>query len=160
VAGRGRSVLPLQAGGDGMSKRTDTTTVCDIPEDHCGEAPGETVTFRFGARDWEIDLCERHKARFAGILAPHIEAGRDVTRQRHVPAAKPDRSTARRLYAARVRAFGIREGLIGKPSGRIPVSAFAAYEAALGRLHAAVTDGPAAEIRSAADALADGGGRR
>jgi hypothetical protein len=97
-----------------------------ITDDLDGSPHAETVTFGIDGVSYEIDLAQPNRSRFAGALAPFIEASRRVGRGGPRRAGRP---AADRMDRAAVRAWAREAGLAVSERGRISSEVLRQYEA-------------------------------
>jgi Lsr2 len=108
---------------DHMAQRVTVT----LEDDLDGGPADETVRFRFGGADYEIDLSTKNAASFRKQLAPFIEHARKEGRaQRHRSA----RSATSRQRSGDIRAWAKDHGIAVSERGRIPASVVEHYQAA------------------------------
>jgi hypothetical protein len=98
-----------------------------ITDDIDGSPDAETVTFGFGGTTYELDLSEANRAKFEAVVAPYIEAGRRISRDRGRPATS--RPSPPKVDRAAVRAWAKENGLTVSERGRISAEILQRYEA-------------------------------
>ena len=98
-----------------------------LEDDLDGGPADETVRFRFGGTDYEIDLSAKNARAFRKQLTPFIEHARKVSRG---PARRTARTSAGRRRSGEVRARAKDHGLTVSERGRIPASVIEQYQAA------------------------------
>jgi hypothetical protein len=96
-----------------------------LEDDLDGGAADETLQFRIGGADYEIDLSKKHAKTLRRDLAPFIDHARKAGR----------RSTARPAVArgnsSDVRAWARAQGIAISDRGRIPSNVIEQYQAAV-----------------------------
>jgi Lsr2 len=101
-----------------------------LEDDLDGGLADETVRFRIGGTEYEIDLSKKNAAAFRRKLAPFIDharkSGRGLRRRAGRTAASRERS-------GEIRAWAKDRGIAVSGRGRIPASVVAQYEAATKR---------------------------
>jgi hypothetical protein len=99
-----------------------------LEDDIDGGPADETVRFRLGSTEYEIDLSTRNANAFRRKIAPFIEharrAGRGQRRRR------PGRTASSREHSADIRAWAKDQGITVSDRGRIPASVAEQYETA------------------------------
>ncbi len=98
-----------------------------ITDDLDGSPGAETINFGLDGVSYEIDLGQPNRSRFAGALAPFIDASRRVSRGSQ---RRPARPAADRVDRAAVRAWAREAGLAVSERGRISSEVMRQYEAA------------------------------
>src|SRR5438094_8563213 len=98
-----------------------------LEDDLDGGPAEETVRFRFGGADYEIDLCKKNAAAFRKQLAPFIEHARKAGRGQ---PRRPARSVASRQRSGDIRAWAKDHGIAISERGRIPANVVEQYHAA------------------------------
>src|SRR5260370_39702169 len=98
-----------------------------LEDDLDGGPADETVRFRLGGAEYEIDLSKKNAAAFRRKIAPFIEHARK--------AGRGQRRRAGRTFAGRERSGGIRawekgQGIAVRGGGRSPASVVEQYQAA------------------------------
>ncbi len=119
-----------------MATRTQTSTQYsdDIEDKPFAEGEGETLTFSFAGKSYEIDLNTKNadKMRKAfGFYVDHARpvSGREVTTTRRRANASSSRSTGGRDYdLADLRAWAGREGIELPSRGRIKSAIIEQYK--------------------------------
>jgi hypothetical protein len=106
-----------------------TKTTVALEDDIDGGPADETVRFRLGGADYEIDLSTANADRLRAELAPFIEFAR---KGGSGPRRRPPRPAAARRRSADVRAWAKAKGIQITDRGRIPGSIIKQYEAAAG----------------------------
>lgn len=105
-----------------------TKTTIALEDDIDGGPADETVRFRLGTVDYEIDLNSRNAEQLRNDLAPYIEHAR---RSESGPRRRPPRPAAARRRSADVRAWAKGQGIQITDRGRIPGNIIRQYEAAV-----------------------------
>jgi Lsr2 len=96
-----------------------------LEDDLDGGPADETVRFRAGGTEYEIDLNNKNAAAFRKHLAPFVEHARRAGRgQRRL------RTSSSRQRSGDVRAWAKAQGIAVSDRGRIPASIVEQYEAA------------------------------
>ena len=109
-----------------MAQKISVTFACDYDAREIPEGEHQTRNFSLDGRDYEIDLCEKHSAKFDEVLSKFAEKARKVTSR----AGRPKRrTTAHRQRSADIRAWAKQSGLEVSERGRIPANVIAKYEA-------------------------------
>ena len=98
-----------------------------LEDDLDGGPADETVWFRFGGTDYEIDLSAKNARAFRKKLTPFVEHARRAGRG---PARRAARTSAGRQRSGEVRAWAKDHGLAVSERGRIPASVIEQYQAA------------------------------
>jgi hypothetical protein len=97
---------------------------------------GETITFTFQGKAYEIDLNKRNAADFERKLSRYMEKGRKIRSDRPVGRthhADDGRKIKHdRAYVRTVRAWAQENGYDVSDRGRVPLSVYDAYEKANG----------------------------
>jgi hypothetical protein len=124
--GRYVAYRPIAALGVLMASKTTITLEDDLE----GGPAEETVRFRLGSVDYEIDLNTRNADRFRSLMTPFVDHARKVGRGE---SARPVRRMADRRRSAEVRAWARDHGIAINERGRIPTSVIEQYEAATQR---------------------------
>ncbi len=99
-----------------------------VKDDLDGSEGAETVTFTFDGVTYEIDLSEKNRTKLQKAVAPYIEAGRRISRNRSRTTAS--RHSGARVDRAAVRVWAKENGLKVSERGRISADVMAQYEAA------------------------------
>lgn len=102
-------------------------TTIALEDDLDGGPADETVRFRLGTADYEIDLNTANADRFRSEVALFIEHARKAESG---PRRRPPRPAAARRRSADVRAWAKASGIQITDRGRIPGSVIKQYEAA------------------------------
>lgn len=114
-----------------MAQKVQTTVVCDLHDD---EVEGSSVTFAVGGRNYELDLCDEHKAEFDDSLATYVGAARSTASRngKNGTSKSRSRSNGSRSKGDRkdVREWARANGHDIGERGRIPAEVMDAYEAA------------------------------
>src|SRR5579859_5880087 len=95
-----------------------------LEDDLDGGPADETVRFRFGGTDYEIDLSAKTARACRKKLAPFIEHARKPSRG---PVRRAARTSAGRQRSGAVRAWARDHGLAVSDRGRIPASVMEQY---------------------------------
>jgi hypothetical protein len=103
------------------------TTVA-LEDDLDGGPADETLRFRLGTAEYEIDLNAGNADQFRADLAPFVEYAR---RAESAPRRRTPRPAAARRRSADVRAWAKEHGIQITDRGRIPGSVIKQYEAAV-----------------------------
>jgi hypothetical protein len=90
----------------------------------------ESVRFRVGGTQYEIDLSTKNATAFRRQLAPFIEHARRAGRG---PRRQPGRSASTRERSGGIRAWAKQAGIAVSGRGRIPASVVEQYEASTER---------------------------
>jgi hypothetical protein len=106
-----------------------TRTTIVLEDDLEGGPADETMQFRLGTTDYEIDLNARNAYRFRAQLAPFIDHARKAGRGQR----RPVRPVLARQRSAAVRAWAKEQGIQVSDRGRIPVGVIEQYEASNAR---------------------------
>jgi Lsr2 len=101
-----------------------------LEDDLDGGPADETVRFRVGGTQYEIDLSTKNATAFRRQLAPFIEHARKAGRG---PRHRPERSAATRERSGGIRAWAKQAGIAVSGRGRIPASVVEQYEASTER---------------------------
>jgi hypothetical protein len=106
-----------------MAQRVTVT----LEDDLDGGPADETVRFRFGGAEYEIDLNTKNATAFRTKLAPFIEHARKAG---HGQVRRPARTAASRQRSGDIRAWAKDHGIAVSERGRIPASVVEQYQAA------------------------------
>ena len=106
-----------------------TRTTVALEDDIDGGPADQTVQFRLGSVEYEIDLNAKNASRFRKQMAPFIDHARKAGRGQRRPA----RPASVRQHSAGIRAWAKEHGIPVSDRGRIPVSLIEQYEAATKR---------------------------
>jgi hypothetical protein len=98
-----------------------------LEDDLDGGPADETLRFRVGGGEYEIDLSTHNAATFRQQLAPFIEHARTAGRARPRQLA---RTAASRQRSVDIRAWAKDHGIAVSQRGRIPASVLEEYQAA------------------------------
>jgi Lsr2 len=98
-----------------------------LEDDIDGGPADETVRFRLGGTDYEIDLSTKNANAFRRQLAPFIEHARRTGRGQR---RRPGRAASSRERSADIRAWAKDQGITVSDRGRISASVAEQYEAA------------------------------
>jgi hypothetical protein len=98
-----------------------------LEDDLDGGPADETVRFRFGGAEYEIDLSKKNAAAFRKKITPFLEHARKAGR---LPARRPTRTAAARQRSGDIRAWAKAHGIAVSGRGRIPASVAEQYRAA------------------------------
>jgi hypothetical protein len=101
-----------------------------LEDDLDGGPADETVRFRIGGTQYEIDLSTKNATAFRRQLAPFIEHARKAGRG---PRPRPERSAATGEHSGAIRAWAKQAGIAVSGRGRIPASVVEQYEASTER---------------------------
>ena len=102
----------------------------ELEDDLDGGPADETVRFRIGGSEYEIDLSKRNAKAFRKQLAPFVEHARKAGRGQRRRAG---RTSASRQHSGDIRAWAKGQGIAVSERGRIPASVVEQYEAATKR---------------------------
>lgn len=102
-----------------------TRTIVALEDDLDGGPADQTLQFRLGAAEYEIDLNAKNANRFRNQMAPFIDHARKAGRGQRRP-----RSATVRQHSAGIRAWAKEHGIPVSDRGRIPASLIEQYEAA------------------------------
>jgi hypothetical protein len=98
-----------------------------LEDDLDGGAADETVRFRIGGVEYEIDLSKKHAKSFRAGVAPFVEHARKAGRGSRRGSG---RSSSARERSGDIRAWAKAAGIAISDRGRIPASIVEQYEAA------------------------------
>jgi hypothetical protein len=98
-----------------------------LEDDLDGGVADETVRFRLGTADYEIDLSKKNATAFRAGVAPFVEHARKAGRGPRRSAGRP---TSARERSTDIRAWAKAAGIAISDRGRIPASVVEQYEAA------------------------------
>jgi hypothetical protein len=104
-----------------------TRTTIALEDDLEGGPADETVHFRFGNAEYEIDLNAKNVGRFRNQLAPFIDHARAAGREQR---RRPSRSASSPHHSADARAWARAHGIEVSDRGRVSASVIEQYEAA------------------------------
>src|SRR5215469_10348004 len=107
--------------------RMATKIAVALEDDLDGGAADETVRFRIGGIEYEIDLSKKNAKRFRAGVAPFVEHARKAGR---APRRAPGRPSSARERSGEIRAWAKAAGIAISDRGRIPASVVEQYEAA------------------------------
>ena len=93
---------------------------------------GETVTFSFQGKSYEIDLNKRNASDFAKKMERYMEKGRKVTAHRVTSSRDGRKVKHDRSYVHTVRAWAQANGIEVSNRGRVPLAVYEQYEKAHG----------------------------
>jgi len=104
-------------------------------DDFTGEKGATTVAFSFDGKDYEIELVEENRQKFADALDPYIQVARVAQAAKApVSAPKPANDPATRRAAAErvaaIREWAKEQGMEVSDRGRLPFDVIEAYEKA------------------------------
>lgn len=102
-----------------------TRTIVALEDDLDGGPAEQTLQFRLGAAEYEIDLNAKNANRFRNQMAPFIDHARRAGRGQRRP-----RPATVRQHSAGIRAWAKEHGIPVSDRGRIPASLIEQYEAA------------------------------
>jgi Lsr2 len=102
-----------------------TKVTVALEDDLDGGPADETVRFRVGGTEYEIDLNNKNAAAFRKQLAPFVEHARRAGRGQRRP-----RTSSSRQRSGDIRAWANAQGMAVSDRGRIPASVVEQYEAA------------------------------
>jgi hypothetical protein len=111
-------------------QKTIVTKIDDLTGKEYDE--GETVTFAFQGKSYEIDLSKRNATDFHKKMARYMEKGRKVTAHRVTSSRDGRKVKHDRNYVHTVRAWAQANGMEVSNRGRVPLSVYEAYEKANG----------------------------
>jgi hypothetical protein len=112
-------------------KKTVITKIDDLTGKEYEE--GETITFTFQGRAYEIDLSKRNAADFEKKMARYMENGRKVStpgRTHRAPKGDGRRVKHDKEYVHTVRTWAKENGFEVSDRGRVPLSVYEAFEKA------------------------------
>jgi hypothetical protein len=98
-----------------------------LEDDLDGGVADETVRFRIGGVEYEIDLSKKNAQRFRAGVAPFVEHARKAGRGARRAAARPSSARER---SGDIRAWAKATGREISDRGRIPASIVEQYDAA------------------------------
>jgi hypothetical protein len=101
-----------------------TRTTITLEDDINGGPAEETLQFRLGAAEYEIDLNAKNARRFRTQMAPFIDHARKAGRRQRRPA----RPGSAREHSADIRAWAKAHDIQVSDRGRIPASVIEQYE--------------------------------
>ncbi len=101
-----------------------TRTTVTLEDDISGGPATETLQFRLGAAEYEIDLNAKNARRFRTQMAPFIDHARKAGRRQRRPA----RPGSAREHSADIRAWAKAHDIQVSDRGRIPASVIEQYE--------------------------------
>jgi ribosomal protein S7 len=104
-----------------------TKVTVTLEDDLDGGPAEETVRFRVGGTEYEIDLNKKNARAFRKQLAPFVEHARRAGRGQHRAAAATASSRER---SGEIRAWAKEQGIAVSGRGRIPASVVEQYQAA------------------------------
>lgn len=103
-----------------------TRTTVALEDDLDGGPADQTLQFRLGTAEYEIDLNAKNARRFRDQMTPFIDHARKASRGQRRPA----RPASVRQHSAGIRAWAKENGIPVSDRGRIPASLIQQYEAA------------------------------
>jgi|SRR5215472_16255060 len=109
-----------------MEVQMATRTTVALEDDLDGGPADQTLHFRLGTNEYEIDLNAKNAGRFRNQMAPFIDHARKAGRGQRRPA----RPASVRQHSASIRAWAKEQGMPVSDRGRIPSSLIEQYEAA------------------------------
>jgi hypothetical protein len=95
-----------------------------LEDDLDGGPAAETVRFRVGGAEYEIDLNDLNASEFREALAPYVQHARRERRR------QSGRTVSSRQRSSTIRAWAKGQGITVSERGRIPASVVEQYEAA------------------------------
>jgi len=101
-----------------------TRTTIALEDDINGGPAQETLQFRLGTAEYEIDLNAKNARRFRAQMAPFIDHARQAGRRQRRPA----RPASAREHSADIRAWAKAHDIQVSDRGRIPASVIEQYE--------------------------------
>ena len=101
-----------------------TRTTIALEDDINGGPAEETLRFRLGTAEYEIDLNARNALRFRTQMAPFTDHARKTGTQQRRPA----RPASARQHSADIRAWAKEHGIQVSDRGRIPASVIEQYQ--------------------------------
>ena len=101
-----------------------TRTTIALEDDIDGGPAKETLQFRLGAVEYEIDLNAANARRFRTQMAPFIDHARKTSRGPRRPA----RPASARQHSADIRAWAKEHHIAVSDRGRIPATVIQQYE--------------------------------
>ncbi|PRI12653.1 histone-like nucleoid-structuring protein Lsr2 [Leucobacter massiliensis] len=104
-------------------------------DDFTGEEGATTIAFSFEGKDYEMELGEENRQKFADALAPYIRVARAAkVAKAPVSAPKPANDPATRRAAAErvaaIREWAQEQGMEVSDRGRLPFDVIEAYDKA------------------------------
>ncbi len=105
-----------------------TKTTITLEDDLEGGPAEETVRFRLGTTEYEIDLNTPNADWFRGLMAPFVDHARKVGQGQRL---RPVRPVADRQHSAEVRAWAKEHGIAINERGRLPTTVTEQYETAM-----------------------------
>ena len=106
-----------------------TRTIVALEDDIDGGPADQTLQFRLGPAEYEIDLNAKNASKFRDQMAPFIDHARKAGRGQRRPA----RPASVRQHSAAIRSWAREQGMPVSDRGRIPASLIEQYEAATKR---------------------------
>jgi hypothetical protein len=103
-----------------------TRTTIALEDDLDGGPADETLQFRIGSSEYQIDLNARNAGKFRTQMAPFVDHARKAGRAQR----RPGRSATARHHSAGIRSWAKENGIEVSDRGRIPASLIEQYEAA------------------------------
>lgn len=103
-----------------------TRTVVALEDDLDGGPADQTLQFRLGNAEYEIDLNAKNASRFRTQMAPFVDHARKAGRGQR----RSGRTASVRQHSADIRAWAKENGIPVSDRGRIPSSLIEQYEAA------------------------------
>ncbi len=102
-----------------------TKTTVALEDDLDGGPAAETLRFRLGTAEYEIDLNAKNARRFRAQMAPFVAHARKAGRS----GRRASRPAASREHGADIRAWAKKRGIEVSDRGRIPGSVIEQYDA-------------------------------
>lgn len=102
-------------------------TTITLQDDLDGGPAQETIRFRLGTTEYEIDLNTQNADWFRSLITPFTDHARKLSRGQ---STRPARPVAGRQHSAEIRAWAREHGLTINERGRIPAAVIEQYEAA------------------------------
>ena len=109
-----------------MAQQFQVHYIDDLDGTDLGET-SNTIPFAFDGKEYSIDLCDDNAEAFRQAVAPYIEAGHRVTRNRTTTARK---TTTTSGNTRAIRDWARANGYDVSDRGRIPANVMQAYAAA------------------------------
>jgi hypothetical protein len=113
-----------------MEVEMATRTIVTLEDDLEGGPAKETLQFRLGNAEYEIDLNVKNAGKFRAQMAPFVDHARKVGAGGRNRAARP---ASTRQRSADIRAWAREHGIDVSDRGRIPGDVIERYESATTR---------------------------
>ncbi|MGH3322319.1 MAG: histone-like nucleoid-structuring protein Lsr2 [Streptosporangiaceae bacterium] len=108
-----------------MAQKVQVVLLCDMDHDE-PVAGSETVTFGFGGKEYELDLCRNDAAKLRRRMNKYVDHARKAGRTR----GRRTRARSSRARSSEIREWARSQGIKVSERGRIPSEVIQKYEGA------------------------------